>query len=78
MTSECERADQCKFDPNCSFYAPGCEQFEEESPLEMTEKMLGGIMAIAIIYELVKPGRVGMVRKMIDAIVAKIPVPKEE
>ncbi len=64
------------FDRDCPFYAPGCEQFEEETPLEMTEKLLGGIIAIYIVSELVKPGRRGIVAKMVDAIAGMFPLPE--
>lgn len=59
------------------YHLPGCPYIDvDEEPLEITEKMALGIVGIAIIYELVKPERRGIVAKMIDGIVARFPLPE--
>lgn len=65
----CDEADECVFDKNCPFYAPGCEQFEEPE-MKLTEKIVGALAAIYIVTALVMPGR--KTAKMIEEMEAKM------
>ena len=60
----CPRCEECIACGDCQ-----CE----DDPVEMTEKMALGIVGLAIIYELVKPGRASKVRSMIEAIGRVLP-----
>jgi hypothetical protein len=70
----CEEADECVFDRECPFYAPGCEQFEDDNdPMDLTEKMATAMIGLAIITELVRPGRASALASVIEAVGRVLP-----